>query len=59
MIIHPEGTSCGHVRSQLECLFSMTLLRGVRHIAPMGGLDRVQRGGGGRGTQRLDLTVCS
>ena len=28
MIIHPEGDSCRHVLSQLECLFSMTLLLG-------------------------------
>ena len=29
MIIHPEGKSCGHVRSRFECLFSMTLRLGV------------------------------
>jgi len=27
MTIHTEGTSCGHVRSRLDFLFSMTLLR--------------------------------
>jgi len=32
MSIHPEGKSCGLVRSRRECLFSMTLIqgRGVR-----------------------------
>jgi hypothetical protein len=28
MSVHLEGKSCTHVRSQFECLFSMTL-RGV------------------------------
>jgi len=28
MSIHPEGNLCGHVQSRLDCLFSMTLLRG-------------------------------
>ena len=28
MSIHPDGKSCGRVRSRFECLFCMTLLRG-------------------------------
>jgi hypothetical protein len=28
MIIDPEGESIGHVRSRIECLFSVTLLSG-------------------------------
>jgi hypothetical protein len=29
MSIHPKGKSCGHVRSQFECSFSMTLIHGA------------------------------
>ena len=30
MSIHPEGTSCGHVRSQFECLLPMILQSGYK-----------------------------
>jgi len=47
--IHPEGQSCGRVRSWFDCLFSMILVRGVcaRHQARQRPGD-----GGGRGRQQ-------
>jgi len=48
---HPEGQSCGHVRSRFECLFSMTLLRDGPVVGPGQGdaLPRRGDGGGGKG----------
>ena len=35
MSIHPEGKSCGHVRSRLECLLSLALLPGPERAGPV------------------------
>ena len=43
--VHPQGKSCGHVRSRVECLFSLTLPRGSA---------AAERGGGG-GTEEVDV----